>query len=112
MMNVALTHVDLVPANERDVLVDGVFTQKRPNDVDVVLVLKRLAIVTVIFSPWITCTIFLSLEGPNVAGANIQEILQDGQTRKSLVEGDDNIWNQLFDLELLKHKHCLEAIHN
>jgi hypothetical protein len=51
MMNVALTHVDLVPANERDVLVDGVFTQKRPNDVDVVLVLKRLAIVTVIFSP-------------------------------------------------------------
>jgi hypothetical protein len=47
-----------------------------------------------------------------VDGANIQEILQDGQTSKSLVEGDDNIWNQLFDLELLKHKHCLKAIHN
>jgi hypothetical protein len=47
-----------------------------------------------------------------VDGANIQEILQNGQTSKSLVEGDDNIWNQPFDLELLKHKHCLEPIHN
>jgi hypothetical protein len=34
MMNVVLTHVDLVHVNERDVLVDGVFTQKRPNGVD------------------------------------------------------------------------------
>jgi len=47
-----------------------------------------------------------------VDGANIQEILQDGQTRKSLVKGDDNIWNQLFDLELLKYKHCLKVIDN
>jgi len=51
MMNVVLTHVDLVHVNERDVLVDGVFTQKRPNGVDVVLVLKRSMVVAIIFSP-------------------------------------------------------------
>jgi hypothetical protein len=50
MMNVALAHVDLVLANERDVLVDGVFTQKRLDGVDVVLVLKR-PMVVVILSP-------------------------------------------------------------
>jgi hypothetical protein len=51
MMNVAFAHVDLVLANERDVLVDGVFTQKKLDGVDVVLVLKRPMIVVVILSP-------------------------------------------------------------
>jgi hypothetical protein len=51
MMNVALAHVDLVHANERDVLVDGVFTQKKLDGVDVVLVLKRPTVVAVILSP-------------------------------------------------------------
>jgi hypothetical protein len=50
MMNVALAHVDLVPANERDVLVDGVF-QKKLDGVDVVLVLKRPVVVAAILNP-------------------------------------------------------------
>jgi hypothetical protein len=50
MMNVGLAHIDLVLANERDVLVDGVFTQKKLDGVDVVLVLKRPTVVPIIFS--------------------------------------------------------------